>query len=169
MQKRLPSPISKPLLLKGFTLIELLVVIAIIAVLSVIGFAIYSNLGAQAKARNITRRNDVGAIAKALEVNKLSTATNYSVLADTQFSNGKIPLLDPQGLAYCGNTDVSTQPADITGPSVGATCTPSGAGNYTQVGTAVPLAGTKWKICTWLEAEVNPVVAAKAFCKLSSQ
>lgn len=48
----------------GFTLIELLVVITIIAILSVMGMAVYGGL--QKNARDAKRRTDLDAIAKAL-------------------------------------------------------------------------------------------------------
>lgn len=53
---------------KGFTLIELLVVISIIAILSVIGITVFSNV--QKGARDAKRRGDIDAIAKALEIYK---------------------------------------------------------------------------------------------------
>lgn len=63
---------------KGFTLIELLVVISILAILSVIGLTIFS--GAQRNARDGKRREDVNAIAKALEAhyNDVNTPCNAS-------------------------------------------------------------------------------------------
>ncbi|MBI2595861.1 prepilin-type N-terminal cleavage/methylation domain-containing protein [Candidatus Daviesbacteria bacterium] len=151
--------------LKGFTLIELLVVIAILAILAIIGFAVFSNLGAQAKARNISRRADLDSIAKALEVNKI-TGGNYLALANSQFSNGVIPAADGQGYPYCANFAASTQPAD---PSAWTTTCPSAGTTWNPVGTGYPPAGTVWKICTSLEAEVNPTKAATVFCKLSAQ
>lgn len=51
---------------QGFTLIELLVTISIIAVLSVIGLALYQ--GVQAKARDSVRKNDLQKLALALEI-----------------------------------------------------------------------------------------------------
>ncbi len=147
---------------KGFTLIELLIVIAILAVLAIIGLAVFSNLGAQAKARNISRRADLDAIAKALEVNK-TTGGNYAVLVATQFSNGAIPTTDGQGYPYCGNSTANTQPAD---PAAWTTACPL---NYSAISFSIPPAGTAWKICTSLEAEVNPPKAAVVACKLSAQ
>ncbi len=154
---------------QGFTLIELLIVVAIIGILSVIGFAVYTNLGAQAKTRNITRRADLDAISKALEVNK-STIGGYVVLGTSQFSNGVIPIIDPQGYEYCANTTVSTQPADPTASWSVCSGIPGGPpAPYSVVSITKPPAGTAWKICTWLEAETNPVKPEKAFCKLSAQ
>ena len=75
----------------GFTLIELLVVIAIIAVLSTIGFAVFS--GVQKGARDAKRRSDIDAIAKALEVNR--TATGYPNISSNWFSSGQVPY-DPR-------------------------------------------------------------------------
>lgn len=150
---------------KGFTLIELLVVIAIIAILAVIGYAIYSGIGAQAKSRNIVRRNDLEAIAKALEVNKVSTG-NYVILADTQFASGKIPLTGPQSDPYCANFVANTQPAT---PATWTTTCPLVGATWNPVGTAYPPAGTTWKVCASLEAEVNPTKAAQVVCKLSAQ
>lgn len=51
---------------RGFTLIELLVAISIIAVLSTIGLTIFS--GVQSKARDSVRKNDLNALATALEL-----------------------------------------------------------------------------------------------------
>lgn len=71
---------------KGFTLVELLVVIAIIAILSVVGAVIYSNL--QKGARDVKRRADVNAISKAYEV-IYSASGKYAALSSASFSGGK--------------------------------------------------------------------------------
>lgn len=56
-------PVNK---FKGFTLVELLVVISIIAVLSVVGMALFTS--AQKNARDARRRLDIKAIHNALEM-----------------------------------------------------------------------------------------------------
>lgn len=93
---------------KGFTLIELMVVISIIAILSVIGLAVFSNV--QRESRNSKRRADVNDISKALEshynttINQHCTgnAGSYCAPAGAWFSNGAVPT-DPQNeAAYTG-------------------------------------------------------------------
>lgn len=144
----------------GFTLIELMVVVAIIAVLSVIGLTLFA--GIQNKARNDRRRADIDAIAKALEVNK--TPPGYVVLAGSQFTNGAIPAIDPQGYPYCANYTVDAQPAD---PAVWTTACPAAGTTWDPVSSSAPPAGNKWKICTSLEAE--GATAAVAFCRTNAQ
>lgn len=71
----------------GFTLIELLVVVSIIAILSIIGIAIFT--GVQKQARDARRTSDVDAIAAALETTyRLGT---YQTVNETNFSSGKVP------------------------------------------------------------------------------
>lgn len=64
MKINLPK-VSKSL--RGFTLIELLVVIAIIAILAIVGIVLFS--GAQSKARDAKRVQEIIAMSKAMEVN----------------------------------------------------------------------------------------------------
>ncbi|MBI2017851.1 type II secretion system protein [Candidatus Daviesbacteria bacterium] len=149
MKRLLPKSINNP---AGFTLVELLVVITIIAILSVIGMAVFTNV--QKNARDARRRSDIDAIANALEVNK--TATAYVALATTHFSDGVIPQ-DPLNVAYCANTTVDGQPGNITARDCSA---PTGWG---EAGTTNPPTGTAWKICAYLE---NPV---SAYCRVNAQ
>lgn len=145
---------------RGFTLIELLVVISIIAVLSVIGIALYTN--AQKNARDTARRADIDAISKALEVNK--GAGGYAVLSSAYFAKKVVPLVDLQNLPYCINSVANTQPAD---PAVWTTIScPANyiavAENTTPLGTSGSISA--WKVCTSLESGSGSV-----FCKTNSQ
>ncbi|EKD85384.1 MAG: hypothetical protein ACD_38C00035G0008 [uncultured bacterium] len=141
---------------RGFTLIELLVVIAIIAVLSMVGIAVYTDIGAGA--RNAKRMGDIDAIAKALEVHQ--TSNGYIPLANSQFGSGGIPLTDSQRNVYCGNS-TQNDPADPTA-FWGITCPTS----YGVLG-AHPQAGTSWKICAWLEGAGGE--NAKAYCRSNAE
>ena len=82
---------------KGFTLIELMVVIAIIAILTSIGYSVYS--GAQKSALDSRRKADIDAIAKAYEANYNPTKNKYTSLTKADFVNEKIPVPpeDPNG------------------------------------------------------------------------
>lgn len=104
---------------RGFTLIEVLITVTIIAILVVVGIVLYNNM--QQGARDTRRRNDIIAIAKAMEVNA-TTAGSYVGLQATWFVDGTVPL-DP----YCptaatclystaGQQDCNPSSAD------GATC-----------------------------------------------
>ena len=85
---------------KGFTLIELLVVIAIIAVLSTIGFAVFS--GVQKGARDAKRISDIDAISNAMEVQfGQCQSGKYCNITGTSFSSGSIPT-DPLETSYGG-------------------------------------------------------------------
>lgn len=115
MKKLLPNS-------KGFTLVELLIVVSIIAVLSVIGVSIYSDV--QGKARDAKRKADVDSIAKAYETHYVASAqTPYGVLDDSWFAGGGIPEdpinNDPYGYKY-GEPDASGNlDATLTAPHDG--------------------------------------------------
>lgn len=74
---------------RGFTLIELLVVITIIAILTVIGMAVYSGL--QTKSRDAKRKGDIEAISKALETNYNVSSGQYIKPDSTHFAGGGVP------------------------------------------------------------------------------
>src|SRR3989344_126097 len=80
---------------KGFTLIELMVVISIIAILAVIGMAVYG--GTQGKARDGKRKADIASIASVFEANYDALTDTYPDLKETNFTSGTIPK-DPRGI-----------------------------------------------------------------------
>lgn len=153
MKRFLPKSINP----RGFTLVELLVVVAIIAVLSVIGLTTFTSV--QASSRDARRKEDVDAIAKALEVNynntscQASTVSPYCVVsaanASTLFSSSAIPANPTPTGASCPNQTTyfyngrDIQPGtnfivcgcleNLTGnfnDSAGATAMPAGNGRY---------------------------------------
>ncbi len=139
----------------GFTLIELLVVVAIIAILSVIGMALFTT--AQSNARDGRRRSDIDAIAAALEVNKVSPSLTYTALAGTQFASGTIPADPTTNKKYCYTASIAT-PAIWTTACVAPWTDVSSA-------TVVPGSGVSlWTVCASLESGSGSV-----YCKSSSQ
>ncbi len=99
----------------GFTLIELMVVVAIIAVLSVMGIAVFTNV--QKSARDARRRSDIDAISKAWETHYSNTSPRYSTLLGTWFSSGSIPAdpVNSGSYTYTGTgTNVDTYNACAT-------------------------------------------------------
>ncbi len=115
---------------RGFTLIELLVVISIIAILSVIGITVFS--GVQKSARDATRRSDIDAIAKAMEVHYGEDTAHraqgpYTYLRNSWFASGTIPK-DPlsgqnscngQPCKYCDRSAASGYPQFSLPPGPG--------------------------------------------------
>ncbi len=161
MKKFLPKSFSNP---QGFTLVELMVAIAILAILSVAGLIIYS--GAQKNARDSRRREDISAIATALETNKDTSSSAYVALADTQFASGSIPA--DSGRPYCAKWDtaltttISMTASEKTSWGTTPTACPSG---WTAVSATAPITASKsWTVCTILENGTNNV-----FCRSHAQ
>lgn len=90
---------------QGFTLIELLVVVAIIAILSVVGVALFTST--QSKARDSKRVQDVLAMAKAMET-KYAAGIGYQTSVDAAwFADNQIPQ-NPGGGGTQGNYTSNT-------------------------------------------------------------
>lgn len=93
----------------GFTLVELLVVVTIIAILSVIGVAIFTNT--QKSTRDARRKADIDAIASAYEVTHTSSTGKYRPLVAGDFSSGALPQdpinSTPDGYIYTHATKTS--------------------------------------------------------------
>src|SRR4051812_15526264 len=102
--------------IKGFTLIELMVVVALIAILSIIGIALYRV--AVNSANDAKRRTDINAIAKAYEANFNG---QYQTLTASMFAGSQIPT-PPEGGHYFG-----TIPSEL-GTAGFRVCAPVGGG-----------------------------------------
>ena len=96
MKKFLPKTLRY---YSGFTLVELLVVISIIAVLALVGLALFS--GASQKARDSKRVQDIVAMSQAMETQYV-TGTGYSTAVTASwFSDNRVPSNQtPGGAAY---------------------------------------------------------------------
>ena len=188
MHKLLPKTAKNP---HGFTLIELLVVISIIAILAVIGIAIFT--GVTARARNAKRRADVQAVVGAFEANKDTTSSTYAPIIPNHFSGGHFPQ-DPNGTAattpqyallYVNNgTGFVVNAPGIAQwgpaaplPSAAAGTNPAG-GTLTVIAindlaaNPIPAVGTiinSFAICAQLEPEVIGVSTRTIYCRNSSQ
>lgn len=119
----------------GFTLIELLVVVAIIALLTVIGFAMYTNAGI--RSRDARRKLDLRNISHALEIyyqsNKRYPRTasgqyNLSSAGNWISDNGSPALIPPQTQVILDTTYIDSMPLDPKSDG-GNPITQSGAGN----------------------------------------
>ena len=181
MKKFLPKTTNNS---QAFTLIELMVVIAIIAILTVVGISIYSNV--QKSARDGVRRAEVNSLANSIESSKdpvqqkySYTATNYA----SDFPNNKPadPLKDSAGPMYCVATSTTTTvPADPTTWAATSNC-PTAPGGWAYivnntsaynatVGTnalnnavTAAAAARSWKVCARMEG------TGSWFCQTNSQ
>ncbi len=142
MKKFLPKSINNP---KGFTLIELLVVVAIIALLSVIGIAVFGPI--QSRARDARRKADIDAISKAYEVNydPNNNPGPYKLLTGTDFQGGAIPVppTTKEGASY----------TFASGPNAATVTTDS------------------YQVCTTLEGGTTGcnAISATCYCKSAAQ
>lgn len=127
MKKFLPKSVKNP---QGFTLIELLVVVSIIAILAIIGLAIFG--GVQGKARDIKRKADVDAIIKVYELKYDSLAGKYpasAAVTATDFAGGVRPT-PPEG----GGAAYTETVTPITQASVTVCAALEGGTNYCKSG-----------------------------------
>lgn len=139
-----------PKISKGFTLVELLVVVSIIAILAVIGMAIFS--GVQKNARDARRKGDIDAIAKAMEVNygkftagqyaglcQTAATPTYNCSSSAWFTGGGLPA-DPQAataIRYCWVAS--------------GTCNNTTGTALASAGGTPPQNTANWVICATLE------------------
>lgn len=141
--------------IEGFTLVELLVVISIIAILSVAGMVVYTNV--QLKARDAKRKGDIDAIAKAMEVNyNRITPFQYSALCAISstsndctkwFGGGNYPV-DPKDGSTNGCAGNLCKYCDRTGSGFGL-C----VGASPRIDVGVPGGGASgFVVCANLEA-----------------
>lgn len=132
MNKLLPKTKNNQ---QGFTLVELLVVIVILAILGVVGVTIFTQT--QSRARDAKRKEDISALAAAMEANYI-VGTGYStIVSSTWFADQIIPQNpNPGGAAYStnaittatwtfcanleNNTGNGTGPSTLTGTTSGS-------------------------------------------------
>ena len=130
--KLLPHTVNN---IRGFTLVELLVVIVILAILGVVGVTLFTNT--QSTARDAKRKEDIQALAKAMEANYAPGTGYTTTVAAGWFADGVAPTNpNPGGVAYstggattssftfCAALEKSTGNATtITGTGLGTTST----------------------------------------------
>lgn len=127
----------------GFTLIELLIVIAILAILAAIGITVFS--GVQKNSRDARRKEDINAVAQAMEVGFTDSTGQYAALAVAMFSSGAIPVDPLTGSSVCGSGD--TAPCKYCTKASAGEC----AGGDTTIAAGAPAANTTFIVCANLE------------------
>ncbi len=158
--KFLPKSLNNP---KGFTLVELMVVVIIIAILSVIGFTLFTN--AQAQGRDGRRRTEINSMAKAIETAK-DPATSIYVYTAADFAQDfpNIVPSDPRvATPYCVATDITVPPSPPTAATINATSgCPAGSTATLNPFAAPPFPPpfppntTGWVLCASLERSAAP-------------
>jgi prepilin-type N-terminal cleavage/methylation domain-containing protein len=95
--------------MRGFTIIELLVVIAIIAILA--SGIMVALSGAQAKARDTRRMEDIASLQKALGLHSISAGTYPVALSSTTLTGA-----DSVMMALKGSESIASTPRDPVAP-----------------------------------------------------
>ena len=162
MKKLLPKTSTNT---QGFTLVELLVVIAIIAILAVIGTAVFS--GIQKNARDAARRSDVKAISTALDAAKVSSSNTYPPLALTMFAGGVLPKDPVSTRNYCISWSLTSANTYLADPAAWTTTCTAGTANAASSAWSVPAAGAPAaataygiRVCAALEDGVTVVCSS---------
>lgn len=146
-------------------MIELMVAITIVAIMSVAGIIVYTQV--QQNARDTKRREDINAIATALEGQKDPTTATYASITAANFPTRAIPR-DPTGstVFYCISASAL---GDNTVPSVPTSWTAreNCPVNYNLFNTGNEMNGrAAWTICALLERGANP---GNIVCRSNSQ
>lgn len=148
----------------GFTLVEIMIAISIIAILTVMGMAIFTGLLKQA--RDGKRISDIDAIYNALELHYDSSASQYPTeLSGSWFTTSTIPA-DPFAAAgnRCGA--LGTGPCEYCFRNFGTGENECGAGDH-DVSTNPNLFDQRgYLICASLEHKVNNL---SYYCKHSAR
>ncbi|HLC87588.1 MAG TPA: type II secretion system protein [Patescibacteria group bacterium] len=113
---------------RGFTLIELMVAISIVAILAVIGYTLLTT--AQANARDSRRKQDIDAIATALELQFDGPKGTYPAVAVSMFADGKQPVDPVTNLAYTVTPGTAGAVSYVVCADLEGT-----TGNFTDAGT----------------------------------
>lgn len=155
----------------GFTLIELIVAISIVAILSVVGFSVFSNT--QKNARDSKRMTEIDALTKAIESTWDPSANKYSYTV-AQFNadfptNTTRPYDSVSGRAYCVRTSATpiTPPAPNAAVTLTATGCQTGYSVFTNSSGIVPNAtdatqsliwgNPYWVVCAYKEVNNYPI------------
>lgn len=178
MKKTAHGPVlSEHKRVEGFTLIELMVVITIMAILALAAFVFYT--AAQRNARDAKRRQDIDAIATALETQKSPASIAYPKLSTTFFTSGEIPKENQTAVKYCmasfqlGSTDTNP-PGKPTTWDKNIACprdneTPQATYSVIDGLNDPPENTVFWTVCALLEGGYNNPSDFEIYCRFSAQ